>query len=486
MKDFAIPRVLVGNGGSALVTSGRSVALGVSAATPARIAILNPFSKNDEGLEVINPANLDEASEAFPAFNIGVIPRSLQFVQSSGTNKSIKSAVIDLNKIHSIRIINGANTPATQIHAVGFVPTSGLYDNPAEGNICNTITVEPDKNYAITLRAFSNWINAFHPYGLTRSFVSESPCADTVNCNEVPNHLMPGYVAYDLVAKINADPYMSKYMTAAVVGKYFVADGSDNPDTNVDVREFKSASSIAGVSTTTVHTTYAAYATAMASAVEAGGTGTGTTLTQANAVNGTDFAVGIVLEAKAIDRKGNACDITLFPFEFDGVRMKVWFQEGLLTQMGNSVLGTDGSVEPTLKCDTVPTFLLRQVAYATGSGTELKHLELEAKSYIEDAYKPQFRGVKYNVGKYPFFVNEASTYTQYHIVFDANTPMGWNDATVQVMELILLIDTTTDVTVFSNFLGQVARMAGLTNVSNNDADVATNDTGGVTEVYYKR
>lgn len=475
MKDFAIPRVLVGNGGSALVTSDRSVALGVSSATPARIAILNPFSKNDEGLEVINPASFDTASEAFPANSRGAVPRSLQFVQSTGTNKSVKSAVIDLNKIHSIRKIAGATTPATQVHAVGYVPSSLGYEKTGvEGNICNTITVEPDKSYAITLRAFSNWINAFHPYGLTRSFVAESPCGDTLDCNEIANHLMPGYVAYDLVAKINADPYMSKYMTAAVVGRYFGADGGD-AGTDVDMVEFKSAS-IAGVVTSNVLANFAAYATAMASAVRAGGTGTGTPLTQENAVNGTDFAVGIILEAKAIDRKGNECDITLFPFEFDGVRMKVWFQEGLLTQMGNSVLGTDGSVEPTLKCDTVPTFLLREVAYAAGLGAELKHLELEAKSYIEDAYKPQFRGVKYNVGKYPFFVNEASTYNQYHIVFDANTPMGWNDATVQVMELILLIDTSTTLTAFDGFLAQVAAAANLTSVT----------VVGQTEFEYKR
>jgi len=485
MKDFAIPRVLVGNGGSALVTSGRSVALGVSSATPARIAILNPFSKNNEGLEVINPASFDTAAEAFPANSRGALPRSFQFVQSSGTNKSIKSAVIDLNKIHSIRKISGANTPATQIHAVGYV-LSGTYNHAEETNICNTITVEPDKNYAITIRAFSNWINAFHPYGLTRSFVAEAPCANTVECNEVPNHLMPGYVAYDLVAKINADPYMSKYMTAIVVGKYFIGDGPDTPDITVEPIEFASES-ILGTFPNGVYPTYADYVNIMNTIAVKNGTGASVALTEENAVNGTDFAVGIMLVAKAIDRKGNECDITLFPFEFDGVRMKVWFQEGLLTQMGNSVLGTDGSVEPTLKCDTVPTFLLRQVAYATGSGTELKHLELEAKSYIEDAYKPQFRGVKYNVGKYPFFVNEASTYNQYHIVFDANTPMGWNDATVQVMELILLIDSSTTVTNFDNFLAQVAAAAGLTLVTA-DADLAESGESGVTtnEVYYKR
>lgn len=73
-----------------------------------------------------------------------------------------------------------------------------------------------DQDINLTLRLFSNYINAAYFNGLTRTVTVRTPCCE---CGEAPcDTVSPDDVVTALANKINAEPVLSKYVTANKTG----------------------------------------------------------------------------------------------------------------------------------------------------------------------------------------------------------------------------------------------------------------------------
>lgn len=135
--------------------------------------------------------------------------QSIFVAQGSGRPEvgSFKSASIFPKNITGWRGVKAICSTTQQITYVGF---NGVDD-------CYTMSANCDEQYSVTIRVFGERVRHLNPMGLTKSYLLKSACCDdcSTNCDAVNCTAL----ADSLVAQINGDPYMSKWVTAEKVTK---------------------------------------------------------------------------------------------------------------------------------------------------------------------------------------------------------------------------------------------------------------------------
>lgn len=176
--DFQKPILFVVPTGNSLPTTG-----GPQNLTAGQLGVYRP------DYSVASAANIAAARYIYIAQGRDV---SVPGLGSKRSDKIYNKNIIDLYKI------TGSATANVQITTI------------------TGITGKCDETLTLTLRLFSQYINVGFYNGLTRSVTIKTPCCDcgADNCADVD----PVALVAEFVAAINAEPMLSKFVTAAVAG----------------------------------------------------------------------------------------------------------------------------------------------------------------------------------------------------------------------------------------------------------------------------
>jgi len=187
--DYNVPSIMV-------------VALGSQTALPVSTRATDTLTTQEFGI-------FD--SKTFKSVTAPSFPtnQSIFIAQGSGRSEigSFKSANIYPKNITSWRGVKAICTNTQQITYVGF---NGVDD-------CYTMSAACDEKYSVTIRVFGERVRHLNPQGLTKSYLLQTACCEdcTTNCDDVNCDTL----ADSLVAQVNADPYMNKWVLAEKVTK---------------------------------------------------------------------------------------------------------------------------------------------------------------------------------------------------------------------------------------------------------------------------
>lgn len=145
---------------------------------------------------------------------------------------------------------------------------------------------------------------------------------------------------------------------------------------------------------------------------------------------GTDPNVlyGIKLTGKTLNKYGQPCDITAFPYEYDKLRFQTWAYKGADTTQDYLVYD---------RCEHTPVTVIQESTYPTGSSDEIKLLEMRYNSY-QTTYKHLFRWPIWN-GAFTSYVVDGTFYDTYYIKFKDLELHTWNDYVDQDEMVILAV-----------------------------------------------
>jgi hypothetical protein len=178
--------------------------------------------------------------------------------------------------------------------------------------------------------------------------------------------------------------------------------------------------------------------------------------TAGSEVLGEDFAIGLVLEGVDQVNWNNDCDITLFPFRKDAVRI---FAQTFVGPMAASNPHNGGTQEPLLvadMCDTGKTYTIN-FSFPALTFDELKHIEHQYATYSQK-YGQRFQGVKYNALVFPSFLDSGTTYRLYYIEYMPSVDVSYT-STMDMTQLTIVAipsSNTTFETAIETFTGLTA------------------------------
>lgn len=268
----------------------------------------------------------------------------------------------------SDKIKNGAHL--IEWYKVPAVTTSQVQitaiGNSGEEDDTNTITAKCDESYSITLRLFSSYIDLGFFNGLTRSFTYQTECCDGCAGGDCESANIENLVNYFANA-INSDSFVSKFVTASAV------INDEDPD---------------------------------------------------------NILYGVLLTGKALNKYGQPCDITAFPYEYDKLRFDTFAYKGADTTQDYLVYD---------RCDNIPVNVLQTSTYPTGSSDEIKLLEMRYNSY-QTTHKHLFRWPIWN-GAFTSYVVDGTFYDTYYIKFHDTELHTWNDYVNQDETVIIAVPT---------------------------------------------
>lgn len=142
-----------------------------------------------------------------------------------------------------------------------------------------------------------------------------------------------------------------------------------------------------------------------------------------------DCLVGIKIEGKTLDVFGNSCDITAWPHEFDRLRFDAFAYKAPFTSQDYPGVFN--------RCDFWPITKTQNANYATGSGKELKAMELRYYSY-QTTHKHIFRNNDYN-GAFFQYTDESKFYDLFYVQFKSPDMNTWDSATRQDETVIIAV-----------------------------------------------
>ena len=410
--DFRVTHFLSGTS----VTANGTTVLGADNVTNGAISVIDPTT----GLSVLTGA----ASAA-----------ELQIVQGLDTTDSIqkemryiKSGKIGKNKAISIKTLTMSDAANPMVKFLGAKidgPSWGNYDDGLDDEYvvqnCSTLNVVCGQEFSLTVRAQSSRANTISPFGLTKTYTRMVNCC--ADCN-----ITTFEAAYNTVQQVlidlNEDQVMSEYVApAAIYGWY--KGGEGNVSFYVPFDE--------------------------------GYPGMGYDPTTAGSeVLGEDFSLGIVLIGVDQPNWKNDCDITLFPFRKDAVKI---FAQTFVGPMAASNPHNGGTQEPLLvadMCDTGQTYTIN-FAFPKLTFEELKHIEHQYATYSQK-YGQRFQGVKYNALIFPSFLDSATTYKLYYIEYMPSVDVSYT-STMDMTQLTIVAvpsSNTTFETAIEAFTGLTA------------------------------
>ena len=290
--------------------------------------------------------------------NKGATPATGPFklVIGSGSTKfgSFKTSTIDPANVLYIRKTVPANkTPQQQITHLGY-----------DGVSTATPTFACDEEYVVTIKIDEYWTK-----GIFQPMIQESVRVKTACCSECGGNCdaLDAETYMDaIVAAINENPLLSKYVVAAKVGA------------------------------------------------------------------GSDW--GVSLTGKALDEFGNECVPDAVPYVFNLVRFKVSVHEGPFTTM-------DFDLESA--CAPWAITYSQDIAYTIGAGAALAELERnfysnnlpathEARRYWNPIYN--------NDSDALLFVDKSLYYNMYEVVYNENSPVGFEKKSTNTHSVIVLVD----------------------------------------------
>lgn len=290
--------------------------------------------------------------------NKGATPTTGPFklVVGTGNTKfgSFKTSTIDPANVLYIRKTVPANkTPQQQISYIGYDESSAA-----------TPTFACDEEYVVTIKIDEYWSK-----GIFQPMIQESVRVKTACCSECGGNcdaLDAEVYMTEIADLINANPILSKYITAAKVG------------------------------------------------------------------SGANW--GVKLTGNALDEFGNACVPDAVPYVFNLVRFQTTVHPGPMTTM-------DFDLEDF--CATWAITTTQQIAYTIGAGAALAELERnfysnnlpathEARRYWNPIYN--------NDSDALLFVNSTKYYNMYEVVYNENSPVGFEKKSTNTHSVVVLVD----------------------------------------------
>ena len=339
-------------------------------------------------------------------------------------------------------------------------------------NLGDSLSVEADKDYSLSVRMRSSRANTLSPFGLMRGYsVNASNTFIGTSTTETADKYIGFSVAFGLVKAFALDHQIDEF--AKVHAIYSIESNSGDQSFIFTTTGTISATSILsptqyGVTATVINVNdYNSWHDAII--------GLGLTINAPAAyVAGTNYKLSFVIEGLEQPMFNNPADLTLFPYRWDFVKLNVFFQEGpyhdkLGFTGGSAAQGIplnsgvttqtpivfDRTASGAIGSYTTPiTFVHIPEVYSTiaasgkdvltypgylvsqGSGgsayvyltdikfpnltqSEVKYLAHEYQSYSLK-YKQQFQGVKYNamlMDPTQSKVNFNGVYTLYYIEY---------------------------------------------------------------------
>jgi hypothetical protein len=353
---------------------------------------------------------------------------------------SFKSSPIKLSNIISTRKTVADTTVQQQITYIG-------YD---EVNDSKSPVFGCDEEYTLTIKIDEYWSK-----GVFQPMIQESVRVKTTCCTECGGNCdalgcYPFMI--ELVNKVNNNPLLSKYVSAAIVNKgtaptykfrLVLPDPGTDPTTAVRAAY---ASYVATAATDIVVTsdtdgdgndTNIMYElTSNVAAINSGAQElppyNGIAWEKFEATAGSVTACGIKLTGKALDAFGNACVPDAVPYVFNLVRFQAVVHKGPFTTMDFDLPSDCGNWSVTK---------VQDIKYPVGVGTAMAEFErhhftnnLPATADARYYWNPIYNE---DANQY-LYVNSSTTYDMYEITYLEDSPVGFENKTRNTHSLVVL------------------------------------------------
>jgi len=361
---------------------------------------------------------------------------------------SFKSPSIRKGKVLSVTSTVANNVTKQQVTYVGF----------DEVNDFKSPTFSCDEEYVLTLKIDEYWSK-----GVFQPMIQESVKVKTKNCSECGGNCdsLDCYeVMAEMASKINANPLLSKYVTATHVFK-----GSAPTFKYTLTLPDPGNSTAEGVVLTALQAyypsgTYGTIAlttdpdgdsdadangnvmfeigTPLIANVEDMPTYLGVSWESVQTSAGSVTACGIKIEGKALDAFGNACVPDAVPYVFNLVRFQTQVAKAPFTTQDFDINDITGPWYVTKTQD---------VQYPIGAGAAMAELE---RHFFRNNLPNVAESVYYwnpiyneDVNQY-LYVSSALLYNMISIKFLDDSPVGFEKKSTNSHELLILVDTASD------------------------------------------
>lgn len=360
---------------------------------------------------------------------------------------SFKSPVIKKGKVTQVSYVQADATAARQqVTYLGF----------DEVNDFKSPSFSCDEEYVVTIKIDEYWSK-----GIYQPMIQESVRVKTISCTECGGGC-DALNCYDIMAsvadKINANPLLSKYVTAthvfkgsAPTYKYILTlpdPGNSTAENNLltALQAYYPSATYGTIAITTTDTDGDSDADALGNilfeiatpvvAVEAMPTYLGVSWEKVQATAGSVTACGVKLEGKALDAFGNACVPDAVPYVFNLVRFQVTAAKAPFTTQDFDINDLTGPWYITKTQD---------VRYAIGAGSAMAELE---RHFFRNNLPNVAESVYYwnpiyneDVNQY-LYVNSTLLYNMLSIKFLDDSPVGFEKKSTNSHELLIMVEQT--------------------------------------------
>jgi len=376
--------------------------------------------------------------------------KELVVAMGTGSAKfgSFKSPTIKKGKVLSVTRNVADNTTKQQITYIGW---DEVNDEKSPVFAC-------DEEYVLTLKIDEYWSK-----GIYQPMIQESVQIKTACCTECGSNCDPlncyDYMAA-LAAKINANPLLSKYVTAThvfkgsaptykytlVVPDTFAAGAAATYITST-LQPYYPAGTYGTITLTTdtdgdddadlLGTTMFEILTPLVD-ISAMPTFNGIAWEKTLVTASSVTACGVKIEGKALDAFGNACVPDAVPYVFNLVRFQVVVHEGPYNTQDFDIPSD---------CSPWAITKVQDVKYPIGAGAAMAELERHffrnnLPNVAESVY---YWNPIYNEDVNQFlFVNSSLLYNLVSIIFIDDAPVGYEKKTLNTHELLIMVDTAND------------------------------------------
>jgi hypothetical protein len=362
---------------------------------------------------------------------------------------SFKSPTIRKGKVSQVSYVAAdASAAKQQVTYIGF----------DEVNDFKSPTFSCDEEYTVTIKIDEYWSK-----GVYQPMIQESVRVKTIACTECGGNC-DALNCYDVMAevanKINANPLLSKYVTATHVFKgsapsykYILTlpDPGNSAAENVvlaALQAYYPSGTYGTIALTTTDLDGDTDADALGNvlfeiatpvvAIEAMPTYLGVAWEKVLASASSVTACGIKLEGKALDAFGNACVPDAVPYVFNLVRFQVVASKTPFTTQDFDINDLIGPWAVTKTQD---------VKYAIGAGSAMAELE---RHFFRNNLPNVAESVYYwnpiyneDVNQY-LYVNSTLLYNVLSIKFLDDSPVGFEKKSINSHELLIMVDTTNE------------------------------------------
>jgi hypothetical protein len=380
--------------------------------------------------------------------NIGATATDADFLVAIGSDAvgskygSFKSSPIKLSNIISTRKTVADTIPLQQISYIG-------YD---EVNDSKSPIFGCDEEYTLTIKIDEYWSK-----GIFQPMIQESVRVKTTCCSECGGgcDALGCYpFMIELVNRVNSNPLLSKYVSAAIVNKgtaptYKFRLVLPDPGTSTSLTTAIRAAYASFVSNSTTDIVVTSDTDGddndpnimyeLTSNVAAINTGAqelppynGIAWEKYEATVGSVTACGVKLTGKALDEFGNACVPDAVPYVFNLVRFQAVVHKGPFTTMDFD-LPSD--------CDNWAVTKTQDIKYPIGVGAAMAEFErhhfgnnLPATADARYYWNPIYNE---DANRY-LYVSAATTYDMFEITYLEDSPVGFENKTRNTHSLVVL------------------------------------------------